>query len=213
MEYLATVEQFFVVLRRSGLMLSARDVLQVEEWQQAGIPVEVVCRGLARGAERYRATQGQSSRLPSTLRYYQSAVEDTVQERRDLVDIEPPTPMSSNPEVDPLAELAFIGQSESDPRKRNAYRAAWRAMKLAGDLTDPTVREEALDSAHDTAIESMLSSLVADERAHLDRRVEEKLALELDGLGVQGARIRRQVLLEDELSSCYGLVRLRERLE
>lgn len=212
MDYLATIEQFFVVLRRSGLMLSAQDVSLVEAWREAGVPVDAVCRGLARGAERYRASHGSETRLPHTLRFYRRDVEEALRERRADVPITPTEPGPAQT-GDPLAELAYIGRSETDPRRRDAYRAAWRAMRAAGELHDPSARDAALDAADAAAVDCLLGSLTPAERAVIDEAVDELLAKERPALGVHGARVRRRAILEDELTRRFSLVRLREGIE
>ena len=60
--YLVTVEQFFLSLKDSGLMLSATDYDLIQQWESKGIPVNIVCRGIENGVAEF-ATQRQSSRM------------------------------------------------------------------------------------------------------------------------------------------------------
>ncbi len=202
--YLSVVERFFVVLRRSGLMLSAVDVDRVEAWRQAGLSAEDVCRGLANGAERYRQRQGADAKLPSTLAYYEAFVDEVKAARR----VEPPasvaeTARSLTSDVEAaLAELAWIGKAETDPRRKVAYRAAWRALSIAD------VAEEAPAAADAAAVDALLGALAEHERAGLLAEVETALEPEKTTLGRRGLIVRRRAVLEDLVAARYGLVRL-----
>jgi len=55
-------------------MLSATDLAQVESWRAQGIPVEVVCRGLRQGVERFQAQRGEDATIPGSLSYFDSSV-------------------------------------------------------------------------------------------------------------------------------------------
>lgn len=46
------VQDYFLAVRGSGLMLSALDVELLSEWSRSGVPFEVVARGIRRSAER-----------------------------------------------------------------------------------------------------------------------------------------------------------------
>ncbi len=47
--YLATVERFFLSLKDSGLTLSATDYDLIQQWENRGIPIRIVCRGIENG--------------------------------------------------------------------------------------------------------------------------------------------------------------------
>jgi hypothetical protein len=51
LDYRAVVTEYFLGLRRSGLMLSPLDQEVVLDWERRGVPVAIVCRGLRRGVE------------------------------------------------------------------------------------------------------------------------------------------------------------------
>lgn len=52
LNYLTTVEQFFLSLKNSGLHLSASDTHLVSQWQERGVPVEQLCRAIESGYEK-----------------------------------------------------------------------------------------------------------------------------------------------------------------
>ena len=204
-DYLATVERFYLVLRRQGLTLSAVDIKLVQEWELFDIPVHVVCKALLDGAERFHASQGESERLPGTLHYFRRAVADAA---KRYAANHPKSTTSAAPSdttlSDELAELAWIGRAETDTLRRNAYRAAWRSLKNAAD----TSRNAALQEADGVAADTLFAALRPDQQEALNARVEALLAPELPTLGTQGLALRRRAMLEDELCRQYGLVRL-----
>ena len=52
LNYLTTVEQFFLSLKDSGLHLSASDTHLVSQWEERGVPVEQLCRAIESGFEK-----------------------------------------------------------------------------------------------------------------------------------------------------------------
>ncbi|HIA05031.1 MAG TPA: hypothetical protein EYN66_24560 [Myxococcales bacterium] len=208
-EYLATVERFYLVLRRQGLTLSAHDIRLVETWEAAQIPINTVCKALLDGAEQFKAVNG-GQRLPMTLHYFADQVERAAHAlKSDAIESnpEPPEPIESNLSEE-LTELAWIGRSESCPRRRNAYRAAWRSLKTGNDNT----RSEALMAADTVAVDCFWDSLNTQEQAQVIQSVEQMILPELPGLGTRGTRLRRRALLEDEICRQFDLVRLSDSL-
>ncbi|MFQ5673345.1 MAG: hypothetical protein ACE5G9_09630 [Nitrospinales bacterium] len=54
LNYLSTVEQFFLSLKDSGLCLSATDYHLIGEWEERGIPATRLCRAIELGYQRNR---------------------------------------------------------------------------------------------------------------------------------------------------------------
>ena len=52
LNYLTTVEQFFLSLKDSGLSLSASDYHLISQWQERGVPVERLCRAVETSYEK-----------------------------------------------------------------------------------------------------------------------------------------------------------------
>jgi len=76
--YLVTVEQFFLTLKDSGLALSATDYDLIQQWEERGIPVNVVCRGIENGVEEFgRQNTRQSSKMG--LSYLKVFVEEEIE--------------------------------------------------------------------------------------------------------------------------------------
>ncbi len=76
LNYLSTVEQFFLSLKNSGLALSAADYHLINEWEERGVPVEILCRAIERGFEAHRKI----SRDPKvSLTYFKKRIEEEIQ--------------------------------------------------------------------------------------------------------------------------------------
>ena len=52
MNYLTTVEQFFLSLKDSGLHLSANDYHLISQWEERGVDVQALCRAIETGFEK-----------------------------------------------------------------------------------------------------------------------------------------------------------------
>ena len=79
--YLVTVERFFLSLKDSGLTLCATDYDLIQQWENRGIPVNIVCRGLENGiAEFDRQNTQQSSRMG--LSYLKVFIEEELERCR-----------------------------------------------------------------------------------------------------------------------------------
>jgi len=74
LNYLATVEQFFLSLKDSGLCLSATDYHLIDEWEERGIPVNRLCRAIEQGYLR----RGEETRQVS-LTYLKSYIEQEIE--------------------------------------------------------------------------------------------------------------------------------------
>jgi len=77
--YLERLESFFLALVRKGMALRAADVALIREWQAREVPEELVRRGLQEGVRRFLASADPGSPLPSSLRYYRTAVEAEIE--------------------------------------------------------------------------------------------------------------------------------------
>lgn len=52
LNYLTTVEQFFLSLKDSGLSLSASDYHLIGQWEERGVAVERLCRAIESGFQK-----------------------------------------------------------------------------------------------------------------------------------------------------------------
>lgn len=78
LNYLTTVEQFFLSLKDSGLHLSANDTHLVSQWEEKGIAVEKLCRAIESGYEK-ASRQERSSHPKCSLTRLQDFIEQELQ--------------------------------------------------------------------------------------------------------------------------------------
>ena len=185
--YFRTIEEAFIRLRGSPLLLSPEDWRQADEWRRAGIPLELVLATLEGVFER-RAERGAAGRIQS-LRYCASAVETAWQEVESLT---AGGRRREAPAIDVAARLEALaaalpaGQGDLARRVRG--------------LTGPTSEVERLLAALDEEMmTAALDGLEADEHDALERRTAaalEALAGRIDGEELAEARQRllRQAL-------------------
>ena len=77
-DYLVTIEKFILSLRESGLSLSAMDYDLLQQWENRGVPTNVVCRGIETGfIEFKRSNPRQPSRI--SLSYLKVFVEEEIE--------------------------------------------------------------------------------------------------------------------------------------
>jgi len=77
LNYLTTVEQFFLSLKGSGLHLSATDYQLIGEWEERRIPVELVCRAIELGCSRIEKKR-RNQRENISLTQMQEIVEEEI---------------------------------------------------------------------------------------------------------------------------------------
>ena len=53
LNYLSTVEQFFLSLKDSGLSLSANDYHLITAWEEQGVPMPLLCRAIEKSYGRF----------------------------------------------------------------------------------------------------------------------------------------------------------------
>ena len=77
-DYLKTVEQFVLSLKESGLSLSATDYDLIQQWENRGVPVKVVCRGIETGFSKFEST---NPRQPTrvSLSYLKVFIEEEIE--------------------------------------------------------------------------------------------------------------------------------------
>ena len=78
-DYFVTIERFVLSLKESGFSLSATDYDLIEQWENRGVPAQVVCRGIETGfIEFERTNPSQSKRI--SLGYLKVFVEEEIEQ-------------------------------------------------------------------------------------------------------------------------------------
>ena len=77
-DYLITVEQFVLSLKESGISISAMDYDLIQQWENRGIPVQELCRGIETGFFKFEST---NPRQPSrvSLSYLKAYIEEEIE--------------------------------------------------------------------------------------------------------------------------------------
>ena len=77
-DYFVTIERFVLSLKESGFSLSATDYDLIEQWENRGVPAEVVCRGIETGFIEFEWT---NPRQPTrvSLSYLKAFVEEEIE--------------------------------------------------------------------------------------------------------------------------------------
>lgn len=81
LNYLSTVEQFFLSLKDSGLALSANDYHLITQWEERGVPINVLCRAIDQGV---RKAHQQNRGIPTkvSLIYLEESIEREIKNAR-----------------------------------------------------------------------------------------------------------------------------------
>ncbi|HEX5749752.1 MAG TPA: hypothetical protein VFZ09_26205 [Archangium sp.] len=77
------VQDYFLAIRGSGLMLSALDVELLTSWAEQGVPFEVVARGIARSAEKALWDARPGEPVLRSLRACRKQVEAEIKKHRE----------------------------------------------------------------------------------------------------------------------------------
>ena len=79
MNYLKTIEQFFLSLKDSGLTLSSSDYQLIEEWEKRNIPIELICSEVQHAYYRLEKKRQDRRRGSISLTQLRNAVEERIQ--------------------------------------------------------------------------------------------------------------------------------------
>ncbi len=77
LNYLTSVEQFFVSLKGSGISLSGSDYHLICQWEERGVPLKTVCRALEKGYSNYEQQNPRPGQKIS-LAYFRKFVEEEI---------------------------------------------------------------------------------------------------------------------------------------
>jgi hypothetical protein len=151
--YFTEIEERFQQRRGSLLMLSTLDWVLIETWQQAGVPLEAVLRGIDSAFDNYdkqRLRAGtRRQRQVNGLAWCAQAVLEAVEQSRDAAIGAAPAdsaPRESGFEADRIrrylernaAALATAAAKLLTPAAQAATETATRLRELAATLSSPT---------------------------------------------------------------------------
>ncbi|MBP7125247.1 hypothetical protein KBD49_02660 [Myxococcota bacterium] len=185
--YLERLESFFLSLIRKGMALRAADVALLREWQQREVPEDLVRRGLQEGVRRFLATADPGAPLPSSLRYYRSAVEAEIavwQRARDQgrrIGSEFPAARAA-PDLQEVAMAHARASMEQAPNE--PARALWREALEALENRHPS---ESLLDLLDALDDRLARGLVRCAGDEVWQETEERLGRTLADARQRGA--------------------------
>lgn len=194
--YFDAVEEIFIELRGSPLLLSPADWHVARRWHREGIPLDLIRRTLEEvfAKRRERGTKGKIS----SLRYCAPAVEAAWEELRDLT---APGHRAEAPAFEVPPRLAALsGALPSSLPGRDDLAALVTA--LAGDPREVEERLAALDSKMLDAAAAGLDEVGRDE---VDAAVEKTLAALRARLPAEELERSRERLLRQVLRKRLGL--------
>jgi hypothetical protein len=174
--YFTDIEEYFWKKRGAHMLISPLDWAILESWQKAGIPVEVVLKGIDRAFESYaRSRRGASGRPLKSLAYCVDAVLEAAAEAREAAIGSAPDAAPARPAAD-----SFAPEKLRDFFTRSRERLL-RAASAAG--LDPAISAACRDAAarlHD--LETLLDAPGRLDLEDLERRLtvlEDKLFAQL----------------------------------
>jgi hypothetical protein len=137
--YFTEIEDAFVRRRGKHLFLSPMDWALMETWQQQGIPLHIVLRGVEKSFDSYESRP--RKRTVKTLLYCQEEVEAQYAEwveSRVGASAESPEPESDK------TPFSFAAVSEHLQRSRNSLSELAKSRKQEDDLSEALTRAAAL---------------------------------------------------------------------
>jgi len=185
--YFRAIEEAFIRLRGSPLLLSPEDWRQADEWRRRGVPLELILATLEQ-VFAWRVERGAAGKIQS-LRYCAAAVETAWQEIEALT---AGGRRRDPPAVDVGARLTALAASL--PARQ--AELAERVRGLGGPTSDV---EKALAALDEEMMAAALDELTADEQRALEQRTATALAalagrIEADELAEARNRLLRQAL-------------------
>ena len=180
--YFTEIEEYFWKKRGAHLLVSPLDWAILETWQQAGIPVSAVQKGIDRAFESYqRSRRGQAGRQMKTLAYCVDAVIEAADEAKEAA--AGAGPSASRPSR--LAEDAPFSANELNTYFSRNVEALLRAAGVA-KAAQPELSTRLQETGEKlAALVPLLASPAALDLEDLERRLsilEEKLATALASL-------------------------------
>jgi hypothetical protein len=137
--YFTEIEEYFWQKRGAHLLVSPVDWAIVETWQKAGIPLQVVLKGIDRAFESWaRSRRAAGGRQLKSLAYCVDAVLDAAEEAREAAAGTGPEIISTRPKVEPFSREEIRKYIERNAARVDAA-AAKQLLKhpeLAGRLRE-----------------------------------------------------------------------------
>jgi hypothetical protein len=212
LSYLEKVESFFVKKRKKGLIISPKDWLVIEKWQQEGIPLDIVLKGIENTFKNVdSSTIGGKSKI-HRLSYCEAEI-------RNLWEKKAAAPGTNEEEFSSTMSFNQVVNTLEEAAAQQEGEIAQAILQLAGEVTrmrDKTI--QAGISAFELEIQlreelanlaDRLQTLVDQEELKSIRRaVENKLQGYRRTMEVETYRKTFHTLLRDRLLESVGISEL-----
>ncbi|MCE5310612.1 MAG: hypothetical protein LLG20_23475 [Acidobacteriales bacterium] len=211
--YFTEVEERFQQARGTALfLLSPLDWALIEDWKNAGVPLEAVLRGIDRAFEKWRAGRSKIRSINS-LAYCAQAVLEEAEAMQGIAPAPTKRPAAAPFELDELR--SYLTRNGADLRKQAGEVYAELAASLEALATDAEKQYEDLEDLERrlTVLEEKMIAFARTQQAE-DDMLEARRALDLELRPYRGkmsadqlARLERQYL-DRRLLESLGLPRL-----
>lgn len=226
--YYSEIEEYFWKKRGAHLLVSPLDWAIMESWQQAGVPLSAVLKGIDRAFESYQRSRRGAGRPLKSLAYCTDAVLEAAEEEKDAAAGAAPSGNTApSPETFPREALRAYFQRNASQLRSSAERLSSQSPELAARIAETaqaleekfplldapgTLDLEDLErhlTVLDDKLQAALASLASEElllriRRDLDRQLA---AYRGKMKGPQLAQIERQ-FIQKRLLEEYRLPRL-----
>lgn len=210
--YFTEVEERFQQARGTALfLLSPLDWALIEDWKNAGVPLEAVMRGIDRAFEKWRAGRSKIRSINSLAYCAQAVLEEA--EAMQGVAPRPSKPSEAPFELDELR--AYLSRNAADLRKQSGGRYVEIAAALESLAAGAETQYEDLEDLERrlTVLEEKMIALARTGQSELDMLAARR-SLDLELRPYRGkmsadqlARLERQYL-DRRLLESLGLPRL-----
>lgn len=201
--YYTEIEEYFCQKRGAHILVSTLDWAVIESWQKAGIPLEIVLKGIDRAFERYQSKP--RPRLIKSLLYCVDAVAEVAEEAREAAAGRGPQGAAREAAAPfEAGEIAAYLRANAAALRRCAERTESEGSGMASSFNDIAGALEALAAQPGTAATASLEDL----ERHLTV-LEEKLMAAL----TQAATADDLVALRHEVERGLAPYRRKMRVE
>ncbi len=226
--YYTEIEEYFWRKRGAHLLVSPLDWAIVETWQQAGVPLSAVLKGIDRAFESYARSRRGAGRPLKSLAYCASAVLDAAAEEKEAAaGAGPQTRFAKQEETFSRDELRGYFSRNQERLERAAEKLAPGQPGLAGRLQETAARIEELLPILDapgnldledlerrmTVLEekltaALLAAVPEDTLLGVRRELDRQLAAYRGKMTAEQLRHLEQKYIEKRLREHYNLPRL-----
>ena len=218
LNYLYSVEQYFLSLLKTGTALSPLDYQTIKSWEEKGVPLSVACNAIKRGIESFKKAHGFNKPLPKSIKYCENLVEEEFAnyKRRKVG-----THFKQAGEFEEkiillrkinalIDKIAKVADRENDEKVRKLYATVYdEILKLSSNIEKNylyTYTE--VEKTDKYFLNEFLKLIPSDELSSLMKEAEEKLSLHKIKMS-QEAYERTFITLRNLLArERYGLLKI-----